>query len=76
MAGIKKELRPFRVWDERARRDLPHRSYKSYERATERVLGILVWLAVGNAYTIYDSRNHKALRQWKRAVDGLKEYAE
>lgn len=74
MAGLKKELRPFRVWDERAKRDIPHRAYKTYERATERTLTLLVWLPVGNAYTIYDSRNYQALHQWKRTVDGLKEF--
>lgn len=76
MAGIKKSLRPFRIWDENAKRDLPHRQYLTYERATERCLTLLVWLKVGNTYTIYDARSYRALHQWKRAADGLREFAE
>jgi hypothetical protein len=76
MAGIAREKRPFRIWDEGEKRDLPWRSYLTYERAVERALTLLVWLPIGNSYTIYDSRNARALRQWKRVVDGLREYAE
>lgn len=74
MSGRKKEERPFRIWDEGAKRDLPHRQYLTYERAIERALTLLVWLRPGNAYTIYDARNWQALRQWKRTLDGMKEY--
>lgn len=76
MAGVKKEHRPFRIWDENAKRELPWRCYRTYQRAIEKALTLLVWLDVGNAYTVYDSRTMKARRQWKRTVDGLKEYKE
>lgn len=74
--GIKKSLRPFRIWDENAKRDLPWRAYRTYERAVEKTLTLLVWLDAGNAYTIYDSRNMKARRMWKRTVDGFTEFVE
>lgn len=76
MAGRKQIERPFRIWDESAKRDLPHRCYLTFERAIERALTLLVWLPVGNAYTIYDSRNGKAKRMWKREISGLKEFRE
>jgi hypothetical protein len=76
VSGLTKEQKPFRIWDENAKRDLPWRSYKTFERAVEKTLVLLVWLPIGNAYTIYDSRSHKAKRQWKRTVDGLKELRE
>lgn len=74
--GIKKSERPFRIWDERAHRDLPWRAYRSYERAVEKTLTLLVWLPVGNSYTIYDARSARARIQWKRTVEGLKELRE
>lgn len=76
MAGLKHSERPFRIWDENAKRDIPHRCYTTWQRAVERALAILVWMKVGNSYTIYDSRSSKAKIMWKRTVEGLKEYRE
>lgn len=76
MSGRKKEQRPFRIWDENAKRDLPWRAYLTFERAVEKALTLLVWLEVGNSYTIYDSRSYMAKRQWTRTVEGLKESRE
>jgi hypothetical protein len=76
MSGLKKDQKPFRIWDENAKRDLPWRCYKTFERAIEKSLILLVWLDVGNSYTVYDSRSHKARAQWKRTVNGLREFRE
>lgn len=76
MSGITRVRRPFKIWDENAKRDLPWRCYKTYERAVEKCLVLLYWLAVGNSYTIYDERNGKAKRQFTRFIEGIKERKE
>ena len=76
MSGIKKAEKPFRIWDEGAKRDLPWRAYLTYERAVERCLVLLYWLEMGNSYTIYDCRNYLAKRQFTRTINGIKEMIE
>lgn len=74
MAGRKKSERPFRVYDESAKLDLPHRAYVDPKRAIERCLSLLYWLEVGNSYTVYDERSSTALMQVTRGVNGFKFY--
>lgn len=76
MAGITREQRPFRVYDEKAKLDLPHRSYKEPQRAIERCLVLLYALELGNSYTVYDARSSRAILQVTRKVDGLRWYVD
>lgn len=73
MSGITKAKRPYRIWDENARRDLPWRAYVTFERCIEKCLVLLYWLELGNSYTIYDTRSYMAKRQFTRTVNGLVE---
>lgn len=74
MAGTPKVSRPFRIFDERAKMDLPWRAYRKVERAIERCLVLIYWLQVGNSYTVYDARSSRAIIQVTRRVDGFRFY--
>lgn len=74
--GYKKSERPFRIFDEGARRDLPWRSYTSPKRAIEKCLQLLYWLEVGNSYTVYSAEGYKGIAQFTRTVDGIKVLSE
>ena len=71
MAGKKRSERPFRIYDERANRDLPRRSYMTAARAIDKALVLLYWLELGNSYTIYDDRSSRAIIQFTRKVNGI-----
>lgn len=64
-------VRPFKIHDEKKHVDLPWRCYKTAERAIEKCLVLLLWLEVGNTYTVYDVRNSKAVLQVTRKISGL-----
>jgi hypothetical protein len=74
MAGLSKEGRPFRIFDERAKMDLPWRAYRQMGRAIERCLVLIYWMKVGNSYTVYDARSSRAIIQVTRRVDGFRFY--
>lgn len=74
MSGRSKSERPFRIFDEGARQDLPWRAYSEVERAIERCLALIYWLKVGNSYTVYDARSSRAIIQVTRRIAGLQFY--
>lgn len=63
--------RPFRIFDENRRLDLPHRAYKSLDTAIDKCLSILWRLETGNTFTIYSINDYKGVIQFTRKVDGL-----
>jgi hypothetical protein len=76
MSGRDKDHRPFRIFDEGAKRDLPWRAYIDKTRAINKCLTLLWWLEIGNSYTVYDSRSSKAVAQFTRKVSGIHTYKE
>ena len=71
MAGISKLERPFKIYDENAKLDLPWRSYKTEKRAVEQALILLYWLELGNSCTVYDTRSSRAIIQFTRKISGI-----
>jgi hypothetical protein len=74
MAGVPRSSRPFRIYDEKARMDIPWRAYRTAERAIERCLALVYWLEVGNSYTVYEANSSTAIIQVTRRIDGLRFY--
>jgi len=71
MAGKPATDRPFRIFDEKAKNNLPHRCYLTEQRAIDKALTLLYWLALGNSYTVYDSRSGRAIVQFTRRINGI-----
>ncbi len=61
--------RPFRIWDENARWPLPWRAYKTPESAIEHAVVALIWLEVGNEYSIYDDRDGYVHRTFAKRLE-------
>jgi len=71
VSSPKKEERPFRVFDEKAKRDLPWRSYMTARRAVDKALVLVYWLELGNSYTVYDARSSRVIVQFTRRITGI-----
>jgi hypothetical protein len=63
--------RPFAIFDEDAKMDLPWRKYGTDKSAIEHALVLVYWLELGNSYTVYDSRSGRALVQFTRRISGI-----
>ena len=63
--------RPFRIFDEGARRDLPRRSYKTVDAGIDKMLSILWRLEVGNTFTLYSVQGYKGIIQLTRRIHGI-----
>src|SRR5262245_43253585 len=64
-------LRPFRLWDAVARRNLRWRNYKDPRAAH---LGALIecrWSAIGHSIEVYDVRTGRLLGQYTRRVHAV-----
>lgn len=68
--------RPFRIFDENAKRDLPHRAYKTVDTAIDRCLSILWRLDVGNTFTIYNREGYRGVIQFTRKIDAVQVLAD
>ena len=62
-------VRPFRIWDENKKQPLPWKFYKTLESAIEHAVVALIWLEVGNEYTIYDDRNGYPHRTYAKRLE-------
>lgn len=71
MAGRPKSERPFRIFDERTRMDVPHRAYVTLDRAVDKALTILYRLDIGDSYTVYDSERYVGIVQFTRHVNDI-----
>ena len=65
------QVRPFKIYDEGANRDLPWRSYLTEVNAINKALTLLYWLKLGNSYTVYDARSSRAIVQFTRKINGI-----
>lgn len=63
--------RPFRIFDEGAKRDLPRRSYKTIDKGLDKMLSILWRLEVGNTFTLYSVEGYKGVIQLTRRIHGI-----
>lgn len=64
--------RIFRIWDEDNKLALPHRCYKTAEKAINKALVLAKWdLPMHGAYTIYnDNTGHVEYQIVKRIING------
>lgn len=62
-------LRPFRLWDAKARTALRWRYYADKRRAHIGALIEARWAAIGTSVEVIDIRNGKLLGQYTRRVD-------
>lgn len=76
MAGLKKADRPFRIFDEKARVDLPYRAYVTLDRAIDKALTLLYRLEMGNSYTVYNADGYVGIVQFTRKINGIQELTE
>lgn len=74
--GLTKAERPYRIFDEAQKKDLPWRSYKTLDKAIDKTLSILWRLHLGTTYTIYDANGYKGIIQFTRKVDGIQVLAD
>lgn len=64
-------MRPFRIFDEGEKRDLPWRCYKTSRSAIDHALVLIYWLELGNSYTVYDVATGHAVIQFTRKINGI-----
>lgn len=64
--------RPFKIYDEELLRDLPWRAYSTERRAITKALELAYWdLKPTKAYTVYDRRSSRVIRQFVRRANGI-----
>ena len=61
-------LRPYRLWDANAKRDMRWRYYKIKRNALDGALLEARWAKVGTAIEVYDCRSAQHLGTFKRHV--------
>lgn len=64
--------RPYRLWDVRLRRDVPHRYFSDPKRCHMAALCEARWMKVGCAMEVYDARTGRMLGQYYRNVDTIR----
>lgn len=65
------KVRPFRLWDAKAKKPLAHRCYAIKENAHMGALSEARWAKVGTVYDVYDVRNGKMIGQYIRRVNTI-----
>lgn len=68
--------RPYRIFDESAKADLPRRAYKTLDKAIDKTLSLLWRLQVGNTFTIYEADGYRGIIQFTRRVDSIQVLAD
>lgn len=65
-------VRPFRLWDAKARANLRWRYYSDPKRAHMAALIEVRWMEIGSVIECYDCRTGKLLGQYRRLVDSIR----
>ena len=63
--------RPFRIWDARAKKNLPHRCYATERAAMNGALIEVRWAAVGESLEVYDITTGSLICQYTRKVNTI-----
>jgi hypothetical protein len=65
-------LRPFRIWDSRAKKHVRWRNYSDAVRGHNAALVLISWEEPGAALELYDVRSGKLLGQYVRTPTSVK----
>lgn len=67
----KDSIRPFRLWDSVAKRNLRWRYYSDSRRAMNAALIEVRWSKVNETIEVYDCRNGRLLGTYKRSLNHI-----
>jgi hypothetical protein len=65
---VKGAIRPFRIWDSKELRNVPHRCYSTERRALDGALLLVRWSKVGLSLEVYDVNGGRWLGTYTRRV--------
>jgi hypothetical protein len=67
----KETVRPFRLWDSHANKNVPHRCYATERRALDSALLLVRWERIGRCIEVYDARTQRWIATFKRGLNSI-----